>query len=456
MSRDDETTRGSAERRAPLARVLDRMDATMVVFGVIVGAGIFYTPAAVAGKLPDARWILAAWFLGGISAAAGSLTFAELGALLPRSGGIYVYLREAYGDGTAFVYGWLLLLASNSGSIAVVAGIFAEYVGYFARLSPAGTKLAACAAILLLAAANCLGVRIGSGVQNIFTLLKMGVLGGIVTLGLLLGSSGETVSTAAAPGPMAFGAGTLLFLGAAMVPVFFTYGGWHHVNTIAGELKRPERDLPFALLTGIAGVTVVYLLANLAYLRHLPVDAMASAKLVAAEAAEDFLGPAGAKVVAGAILISCFGIVNALILTSPRIYHAMAADGLFFSWAAWTHPVFKTPVAAIGVQALWASVLVIVGGPARLMNYLVFVDCLFFAAVGVALFILRARWKNVERPFRTWLYPVTPALFAAIQVGVAAAVFYSATPESLAGVIIAGCGTGAYVIRRYFRRSRGN
>ena len=436
---------------SPFSRVLDRFDATMIVMGVVIGAGIFFTPSAVAQKLPSPAWILAAWLLGGLSAAAGALTFAELGSRLPRSGGLYVFLKEAYGRPVGFLYGWMLLLVSTSASVGIIAGIFASYLGYFLGFPAAWAKTAACLVILFCAGLNCLGVRMASFVQNVFTVLKIGAIAGIVALGLAF----RPERAVSIPHPaLEISPIFLLILGGAMVPVFFTYGGWHHINYIAGEVREPRRNVPFALITGIAGVMILYFLANLAYLRHLPVARIASSEHVAADAAEAFLGIIGGKIVAGAILVSTFGLLNALTLTDPRVYRSMAEDGLFFKWASRVHPRFGSPVAAILVQALWSCLLVLIGDPGRLMNYLVFTDCLFFAAAGAALFILRARRDEHQASFRVWLYPVTPVLFTLIQLAVAGAVLWSSPAESLAGILVALLGIGVYALRRGFARSR--
>jgi APA family basic amino acid/polyamine antiporter len=380
----------------------------MAVVGGIIGGGIFRTPAAVAERVGSPGWILAVWVVGGIVALIGALCFGELGQRHPRAGGGYVYLREAWGPLPAFLYGWALLLVIASGAIAAIAVTFADYALALTGLPPRFTLPLAIAAILFVSAVNYLGVRPGAMVQNIFTVLKLLALAALVVAGLAAGplpAPSEPLGS-----PHAFGA--------ALVPVLFTYGGWQQTNFIAEEMVHPERDLPRALLLGVALVVAVYLLANLAYLRVLGASGLATSTAPAADAMQMALGPAGGTLIAAGIAVSTFGFLNLVILVTPRVFQAMAADGVFFPQLARLHPVHRTPAAAIGLQAVWASALVLSGSFSQLVDYVAFADWVFFGLTVAGLFVYRHRDRQEGRSggrgaFRVPGYPWTPALFVA-------------------------------------------
>jgi APA family basic amino acid/polyamine antiporter len=380
----------------------------MAVVGGIVGGGIFRTPAAVAERVGSTRLILAVWLAGGAVALAGALCFGELGQRRPRAGGGYVYLRETWGPLPAFLYGWALLLVIASGAIAAIAVTFADYTLALTGLSRRLALPIAIAAIVLVSGVNYLGVRPGATLQNVFTVLKLLALALLVGTGLLAGLPPSAPPPAAAPGAF----------GAALVPVLFTYGGWQQTNFIAEEMVNPERDLPRALLLGVGIVVTTYLLANLAYLQVLGPAGLAASTAPAADAMRQVLGPAGGTLISAGIAISTFGFLNLVVLVTPRVFQAMAADGVFFPRLARLHPVHRTPSAAIVLQAAWASALAFSGSFSQLVDYVAFADWVFFGLTVAALFVYRGRDRAAGRTappgaFRVPGYPWTPAAFVA-------------------------------------------
>ncbi|HET6580149.1 MAG TPA: amino acid permease [Gemmatimonadales bacterium] len=427
------------------ARRLGLFSGTMAVVGGIIGGGIFRTPAAVAERAGSADVTLAVWVVGGAVALAGALCFGELGARRPRAGGGYVYLRETWGPLPAFLYGWALLLVIATGAIAAVAVMFADYTLALFGLPARLTLPLAIGAIVLLSGINYLGVRSGALTQNVFTVLKLTALAALIGAGLVLAGPAATGASPVAGGT---GAGTLAGFGAALVPVLFTYGGWQQTNFIAEEIIDAERTLPRALVLGVVLVVVVYLAANLAYLRVLGVGALAASSAPAAEVMERVLGPRGGRLIAAGIAVSTFGFLNLVILVTPRVLQAMAADGLFFPRLAELHPVHRTPAAAIGLQALWAILLTLTGSFAQLVDYVAFGDWIFFGLTVAGLFVYRRRERGgAAGPaggFRVPGYPWVPALFvlAAAYVVVSAV---AANPRNAAmGALLIGLGVPVY------------
>jgi basic amino acid/polyamine antiporter, APA family len=383
---------------------------TMMVVGGIIGSGIFLNPAIVAQRVRTVELTLAVWVLGGLIAVIGALVFAELGARRPVAGGGYIYLRDAYGRLPAFLYAWTLLLVIATGAIAAVAVTFATYTATLLGLATAARVPLAVGAILLLSAINYIGVKPGAVTQNVFTLLKLGALAFLIVAGLALGHA--PVATPLPPLPE----GTIvLAVGAALVPVLFAFGGWQQTNFVAEELIDAERNLPRALLMGVGIVVAVYLLANLAYLKTLGIAGLATSTAPAADAMRALLGPQGAGVIAAGIAVSTFGFLNLVILVSPRVYRAMAADGLFFPSLGRLHPRYRTPTAAILFQGAWAVILTLTGKYGDLLDYVVFGDWIFFAATAATLFVFRDREpRGLERGnlrFRMPGFPAGPIVF---------------------------------------------
>jgi len=422
------------------ARRLGLFSGSMAVIGGIIGGGIFRTPAVVASRLGSPSAILAAWVAGGAIAIVGALCFGELGRRRPRAGGGYVYLREAWGPLPAFLYGWALLLVIATGAIAAVAVTFADYTLALVGLSPRFTVPLAIGAILFVSGVNYLGVRPGALLQNGFTLLKLAALAALVVIGL--GAAAPSAPPTAMP---AAGAGAF---GAALVPILFTYGGWQQTNFIAEEIIAPERNLPRALLLGVATVVLVYLLANLAYLRVLGAAGLAASTAPAADTLRAVLGPSGGALIAAGIAASTFGFLNLVVLVTPRVLQAMAADGLFFPRLAVLHPVHRTPAAAIGLQAVWAIVLTLTGSFHQLVDYVTFGDWVFFGLTVAGLFVYRGRERAAGGPpspgFTVPGYPVTPALFVAAAAYVVASSVAANPRNAMIGAGLLALGVPVY------------
>ena len=433
------------------ARRLGLFSGSMAVIGGIIGGGIFRTPAAVADRLASPGLMLAAWVVGGCVALIGALCFGELGQRRPKAGGGYVYLRETWGPLPAFLYGWALLLVIASGAIAAVAVTFADYALALTGMPAKFTVPLALGAIVLLTGINYLGVRLGAITQNIFTVLKLGALVALIVAGLaaVLPETATAARAEARPDTT----NPVLAFGAALVPILFTYGGWQQTNFIAEELVEPERNLPRALLIGVIVVVAVYLLANLAYLRVLGAEGLASSTAPAADAMRAVLGPVGGTVIAAGIAISSFGFLNLVILVTPRVFQAMAADGLFFSRLAELHPVYRTPGAALVLLAGWAGVLTLTGTFAQLVDYVAFGDWIFFGLTVAGLYIYRSRDASRERgSFRVPGYPWTPALFVAAAVLVVVSSVLADPVNAAVGAGLLGLGVPVY---GYWRRRHG-
>jgi len=392
------------------ARRIGLFSGTMAVVGGIIGSGIFVNPQIVAARVGSVTVTLVAWVLGGGIALIGAFCFGELGARSPKAGGGYIYLRDAWGPLPAFLYGWALLLVMTTGATAAVAVTFANYALPLLGVGPNATVPVAVGAIVLLAGVNWVGVKPGAVTQNIFTVLKLAALAALIVVGLIV-----ALPTPAVEGPAVPPAGgVLVALGSALVPVLFASGGWQQTNFIAEEIIEPEKNLPRALVLGVVIVVAVYLLANVVYLRVLGVQGLAASKTPAAEVMSRLVGPSGDILIRAGIAASTFGFLNLVILVTPRVYQAMAADGVFFPAMARLHPVYRTPTIAIGVQALWAIALTCTKSYAQLNDYVVFGDWIFFGATVATLFVYRAREKRGQATppaFRTPWFPVLPALF---------------------------------------------
>jgi len=425
----------------------------MAVIGGIIGGGIFRTPAAVAERVGSPRLALAAWIVGGAIALIGAFCFGELGQRRPQAGGGYVYLRETWGPLPAFLYGWALLLVIATGAIAAVAVTFANYALALAGLSARLTVPVAIGAIALLSGINYLGVKPAAVTQNVFTLLKLAALATLIGVGLF--AVVPTAPYRLLP-PSTAPAGTwevVVSFGAALVPILFTYGGWQQTNFIAEEIIEPERNLPRALVLGVAAVVAVYLLANVAYLRVLGLAGLAHSTAPAADVMRALLGPAGGTLIAAGIAASTFGFLNLVILVTPRVLQAMAADGVFLPRLAVLHPRYRTPALAILVQAGWATVLTLSGTFAQLVDYVAFGDWIFFGLTVAGLFIYRARERlpraspvPVGGAFRVPGYPWTPGLFVLAALYVVASSILANPRNALTGAGLLALGVPVYLL----------
>jgi len=425
----------------------------MAVIGGIIGGGIFRTPAAVAERVGSPRLALAAWIVGGAIALIGAVCFGELGQRRPQAGGGYVYLRETWGPLPAFLYGWALLLVIATGAIAAVAVTFANYALALAGLSARLTVPVAIGAIALLSGINYLGVKPAAVTQNVFTLLKLAALATLIGVGLF--AVVPTAPYRLLP-PSTAPAGTwevVVSFGAALVPILFTYGGWQQTNFIAEEIIEPERNLPRALVLGVAAVVAVYLLANVAYLRVLGLAGLAHSTAPAADVMRALLGSAGGTLIAAGIAASTFGFLNLVILVTPRVLQAMAADGVFLPRLAVLHPRYRTPALAILVQAGWATVLTLSGTFAQLVDYVAFGDWIFFGLTVAGLFIYRARERLPRAPpvpvggaFRVPGYPWTPGLFVLAALYVVASSILANPRNALIGAGLLALGVPVYLL----------
>jgi APA family basic amino acid/polyamine antiporter len=398
----------------PLRRSLSLFDLTMIAIGSTIGSGIFLTPSMVAHALPSPVWMLGAWIIGGVMALSGALTFAELGSMMPRAGGVYVFLTEAYGGLVGFLYGWAYLLVVNTGGIAALAIAFSSYLNVLIPFDPAFIPLVAVAGIVIVTLINVFGVKAGGIFSDVFTLLKLFGILFILAVGFGWGSLATTnYSVSLVSPPMGyFGAFTT-----AMVGVLWSFGGWQHATFTAAEAKRPSRDVPLSLILGAGSVVVLYLAINVAYMMLLSPEQMASSPRVASDAVSTILGSTGSSLIALAIFISTFGTAGIYTLTAPRIYFAMAQDGLFFRKVAEVHPRYQTPTTAILLQSVWAIVLVFSWGTfERLISYVVFTDWIFFALTALSVFLFRRRRPDAERPYRTAGYPFTPMIFLIVAI----------------------------------------
>jgi APA family basic amino acid/polyamine antiporter len=396
-----------------LAKELTLYGLIMVAIGSCIGSGIFVTPSQIAGLVPSAGLILAVWALGGLVTLTGALTFGELGSLFPRAGGIYVFLKEAYGGWLGFLYGWAYLLIITSGSIAVLSLAFTYYLSFFIPMNETGKIATSIIVIITVTTLNVFRAKFGEIFSNIFTGLKLVGILIIIGCGIIFGSSDISYKEFS----IGFGSNSSLSgFGVALVGVLFSYGGWQHASFLAGETKNPSRNVPIAMITGALIVIVIYLLVNVSYMLLLPVNKIAASQQVAAEAISTVL-PFGGMLVAGIIAISTLGTIGIYTLSAPRIYYAMAEDGLFFRKIADVHPRFKTPINAIIAQSVWSIVLLLFWGTFEdLITYTVSVEWIFFTLAAIGIFIFRKKLKNADRPYKTFGYPVTPLIFICINI----------------------------------------
>ncbi len=434
-----------------LVRRLGLFDATMLVMGGIIGAGIFVNPAEVARYVHSPFLIVGVWVLGGAIALAGALVYAELAARRPEVGGQYAYLRDAYTPTVAFLYGWSLLLVIQSGGMAAVAITFARYFLDLTALAvPEGAVAAA--ALALLTAINCLGVRSGSNVQSGLMILKIAAIAGLVLCGWWFAAAHpDFLSPRAAADPVPLG--TLAAIGAAMTPVMFAYGGWQTSSFIAGEMRDPRRDLARGLLLGVAGVVLLYAAVAFVCVYALGPQGLAGTRTPATDVMRLALGERGATLIALGIAISALGFLSQGMLTTPRVYFAMAEDRLFFRRIAEVSARTRVPVFAIVLQGVAATVIALSGSYGQILNYVVSVDFIWFGLAGAALFVFRRREPGRDGGFRVPGHPFTTGIFVAACWLVVAATVYTHPANSLVGfaIVLAGVPACHYWLRKRAR-----
>ena len=410
-----------------------------MVVGIIIGASIFVQPSVITGQMRSVGGVLAVWTTAGLLTLMGALVIAELSSAFPRSGGVYVFLTDAYSPAIGFLWGWAMFWTMHTGIIAAIAVVFARYVGTFVPLGDVGTRAVAISAIVLLSAINYRGVRQGSAVQAALTLVKVLAIVLIVAIAFMVGASAPTVPVVAnaAASPRAFVV--------ALIAGLFAFGGWHMVSYTADETIDPTRTIPRALVIGTLTVTALYVALNAAYLHVLPLAVVSASTRVAADFADAAVGGRGAEWMSALVILSTLGAMNGVILTGPRVYHAMANDGLLFRWLADVHPTFRTPHRAIVLQGAWASVLVATGTYRALFTRVVYTEWIFFALVAASLFTLRRRAAYAPA-YRMWGFPVLPALFVAAALGIVVNQVIAEPGESATGLLLVLSGLPVYFL----------
>ncbi len=446
-----------------LERRLGPFDAAAIIVSNVIGAGILFTPPQVAASVPSPWLFLTTWLVGGGLAFAGAMAYAELAALRPRAGGEYVYLDAAYGRLAAFLTGWTSFVAGFTGAMAASAVVLAIYLGRFIPgagdstplvvipvpflpLTISRQTLVALAAIFLMAFIHLRGVGPGRVFSNILAALKVSALLAFIAVGFSFGA-GSTANLQQTAGGVGLGAWLL-----ALIPVMFTYSGWNAASYVAEEIRNPGRNVPLALGIGTVAVITIYFLLNLLYLYVLPVSELAAVRgSVLDVIADRLLGTNAGHVMGVVSIISLAASISAMTFAGPRVYYAMARDGVFFSNAARVHPRFRTPAVSIVSQAAWASLLVLSGGADALTRYTGFTITLFAGAAVAAVFVLRSREPNAPRPFKALGYPVTPAIFSIVSFVTVVNAIYRDPMPSLAGVAIIAAGIPLYY---WFKRKR--
>jgi APA family basic amino acid/polyamine antiporter len=444
-------------------RKLGLVDTTFLVIGAVVGSGIFMTPGLIAAGLPSPGLLLIVWLAGGFITLCGALSFAELGAMFPQAGGQYVYLREAYGPAAAFLFGWAFFGFIMCGGLAALAVAFAEFLGSFVPvlstshvllrpealglpITISAGQVVAAASILFLTFLNSFGIRSGAIVQNVLTVFRLVTVAALVGLGILFGvKAGGSNFHPLFPAGLGFPA-VLGPIGLALVAVFWTYDGWYSVNCTAEEIRDPARNIPRGLTLGVLAVTAVYVLVNFVYLLALPLDRLKGVVRVGELAASALFGAGGAALFSAVVMISIFGCLDANLLFGPRVFYAMARDGYFFQAMGRLGGRSRVPVGALWGQAAWSAVLCLSGKYQSLYEYMVFALLLFFAATGLAVFVLRRRAPDVPRPYRVWGFPVVPIVFIGMSLAVFASYVAREPLKSLWGAGLLAVGVPVYLV----------
>jgi APA family basic amino acid/polyamine antiporter len=452
-------------------RAISRLDATALVVGSMIGSGIFIVSADILRQVHAPGLLLLVWTISGIVTLMGALTYGELSAMFPSAGGQYVYLRESISPLFGYLYGWTLFTVIQTGTIAAVAVALARFTAVFVpALSPdvfLGTtinlgsgplqvglspqRIFAIASVILLTWINVRGVKTAAVIQTTLTTVKVATLTGLILLGVLVGRNAEAIAANFGANFLPPGSLTLAVwpvIGAAMVGSLFSMDAWNNVGFAGSEIKNPKRDLPIAMAAGTLTVTVLYCLANVAYLATLPHDAIAAAPQdrVGTAALQAMFGTPGLYIMAAAIMISTFGCNNGLILSGARVYYAMARDNLFFKSTGTLHPTYRTPAVALVVQAIWTSVLCLSGTYGELLNYVIFAALLFYMITAIGLFLLRAKRPTAERPVRAPGYPLLPALYVVATGALCVNLLFQQTRYAGLGLIIVALGVPVYFV----------
>lgn len=422
----------------------------MIAIGSCIGSGIFKTPSGILEVLPHAGLSLIIWAIGGVISLFGALSLAELGSMYPQAGGVYVYLKESFGEMTAFLYGWVTLFIINTGALAALSITMADYLSFFIEMNTYQKLILASGLLIILTYINIRGVKWSEVFSNIFTGSKLGAILIMVIVAFLYMGKAEHASGYALSGPSippSWASGMLL----ALVGVFWSFGGWHHISYLSGEAKNASRNIPRAMVIGTVVVTLVYLLVNMAYLALLPIDQIIASEAVAGDALSAVFKHGGA-LVSIMIIISVTGTIGIYTMTAPRIYYAMANDGIFFKQLSKLHPKYNTPAFAMNIQTAWAILLLFVWESfTRIITFVTFMDIVFMMLAGVSLFILRYKKPNLQRPVKALAYPVIPGIFILVTASFVINTAVSMQLESLTGFILLLAGIPFFL---YFKRTR--
>ncbi|MFQ5952397.1 MAG: APC family permease [Candidatus Omnitrophota bacterium] len=430
-----------------LLKVLGLWDSIAIAIGVVIGVGIFRVPAEIAKYIPSPELILLAWLIGGVFSLIGASCYSELSSSFPETGGDYVYLKKSYGPMPSFLYGWTCLLVMRTGAIAAVAFIFAEYLVSFLSLDSSLVKLIAISIVLILSFINILGLREAKRLQNISSAAKVLTLAGIVVLGFM---SKKGDITNFHPLPLAANTSLIPLFGLALIPILWTYGGWHENTYVTGETKDARRVLPMALIIGTLIITSLYMLMNLVYIYLVPVKEIAGSELIASNIMQVLFGKWAQKIVEALVIISAFGAINGMIITSSRITYAMSKDNAIFRYLGKVHERFHTPYRSITVNALWIIILIAWGTFSRLIFFTGVLIWLFFALIITGIFILRKRYPDIKRPYKVWGYPVTPIIFIVISVWLVINTLIHHPLPSFLGICLMLSGVPVYLVSKRF------
>ena len=452
---DGEKTRLAEQansRKGQLSRVLGFRDVVLLIIGTVIGSGIFLVPGAVMRPLGNSVLLgLCVWITGGILSLLGALTYGELSAMKPQAGGLYVYIRDCFGPFLAFLFGWTLFFVISSGSVATLAVAFSNYLGEFIPLTPLLAKLVSVLMIAVICVVNVRGTRQSADLQNVTTALKVFA---ILLMGAALLWIGKNFATVPVTRPHLSAGALASGCGLAMISVLWAYEGWQYATFTAGETLDPQRNFPRAFLAGSVALIAIYVFANLGYLAALGGDGVASSSRVAATAISIVIGPTAAKLVALTILISMFSAANSIVLTAPRVYYAMAKDGVFFQRLSEVHPRFGTPAFAVIAAATWAAILAASGTFEQLLTYVVFIGWIFYALAAASVFVYRKRLPHADRPYRVPGYPVTPLVFIAAAIALVTNTIATQPKRALVGLAIVLAGAPAYIIWRKLNAAR--
>lgn len=443
-----------------LVRALGLWDVTAITAGTILGSAIFIAAAFVPREVPHPTLVLILWVAGGAIAIAGTLTYAELGAMFPESGGQYQFIKEAFGPLWGFLFGWTSLVAIQAGANAYLGMAFAEYLGAFVPFSssthllasirvgsltwePNAVQLVGVLAIAVLAGVNYFGAKQGALVQGVLTAIKLLSVAGLIVFGLL--ATPRVTPDWTAPLP----AGNIITaMALALISVLGNFDGWYQATLCAGEIKRPDRNLPLGMIGGTVSVGVLYLLVNLVYLRAMPIPELGASARIGEEATTALLGPAAGRLLAAAVLVSVFGCLSSAIIAASRLGLPMAEDAPAFRWMSRIHPRYHTPTASIVALAIWSMLLVLTGNYEQLFEYSLFASFIFHVVTGAALFRLRRQRPDARRPYRVTGYPLVPALFVAAMLGLVLNTLYERPMQSLLGVALVALGVPFFRWRR--------